>query len=66
MNKLLINNAVEWERVLEGWKREKYRGLTDSAPEQYPVVVVSCVETDSYSRDWMNYEFVYMSDFQGT
>lgn len=62
MNKFLVTDEKGWESLVYSWKEYVDWGLPDKPPTEYPVVVVWRIETDSHSR--LQYEFVYLNDFQ--
>lgn len=65
MHKILIKNEDELRKASNNLRRQgSCTHLTDYPPESYPVVVVYIVTTDSYSKDWIDWEYVSLDYFE--
>ena len=75
MNKTLIQDKDDFNywKDEEIVKKSYYRdriirpvGYPDVPPTFYPCLIVWDVSEDSNSRVWIDYEYIYPSDFQRT
>lgn len=66
-NKTLLKDEAELNRWQDSYStctvfvRDQCKSMIK--PEQYPCVLVHDWHEDNQSRDWLNYEYVYLNDF---
>lgn len=67
MEKKLLKNELDFYKWYFEYSNEEGQliaWIDERIPKEYPCMVVVTIDTDSYSGDLLQYDFIYKSDFK--